>query len=245
MNSVDIVFHVGMPRTATSKLQQDVFPLLDVQYIDSGNAKNIIECLRRGVYCRDAIVDAYDGSSVMVISDENIYNDLFSGVDARWSNIRNIYKMFPEARILIGTRGIGSFLRSMYGHYLRFGGTRNYKDFLGLEIVDVSRWLPDKYVSYCHRLFDDVYVYRYADFRRDAGVVLAGICEWIGVDMPDVDVSRRVNPSPYKYRWLLRGLNFLFRTKADRLGIIPWLYADTYPPFLFIQLLGNIQESCI
>ena len=170
----EIYIHVGMHRTGTTFLQDQVFPILkDVNFIRY----------------RDFLIKLKPGKNL--ISNESfsicpfnwVGNDKLN-VNDRFVVADRLHKCFPDAKIIVGTRkDRENWKRSIYGKYLEQYQSLPFEKFV--EKYDLDTYTDfESYIKYLQDLFDDVYVCNLEDLKKDSDSYIKGICDFIGVDVP-------------------------------------------------------------
>lgn len=179
-DSFDIVLHLGLPKTGTTFLQKEVFPKLDINFYDMSS----MDGLDLGI--------KLDKDKVNLISSEQFYGKPMELDYPRHSSdemlriARRLYRLFPYARILVGTRNKKSWLYSVYKQYTRRVGTLiNFKDFK--DQFDEGFLDFERYIDFLKEKFPEVYVYRYEELKENHQKFVDDICEYLGVDAPVVD----------------------------------------------------------
>lgn len=171
MKKYNIVFHLGLHKTGTTFLQQEIFPKLSgVNY---------------KVYFNENKYELND--EINLISCESL-----SGSPTTWINLNvllrdliayGIKSQFPDAKIIVGFRNKEKWLKSIYTQAVKEGNTNSSYD----------RWYAkfDKrhidfegYLNLLESLFNNVYVYYLEDLQNDPITFVNNICEFIGVQVP-------------------------------------------------------------
>jgi len=130
MSESQMIFHVGLHKTATSFLQRRIYPLLEgIAYAgypppDGQTLRRVAGLMRPGL--------------PMLVSDEQLSGHPFrrSWIEEFETNVRGLAALFPDARIIVGFRHHRPWVISIYKQYLNKGGTRTLAAFLGLDGAD-------------------------------------------------------------------------------------------------------------
>lgn len=214
-----VVFHVGLHRTGTTFLQRKVFPKIkEIELFGQGNKRWNPEA-------------KLSDKKINLISDENLS---FGGASfrehAKYSPKRKrtekaelIKKLYPNAKIIITVRNKDEWIKSMYGEYIKKGGSKTfdywYKNVLKKETLEF-----EEYISLLKQLFEEVLVCHFEDFKNNHEFFIKEICDFIGVGIPSYDtnpVGVRLTDRKIK---LLRVYNKIFKTRYSHEGVIPeWL----------------------
>ena len=169
-----LFIHVGLPKTGTTFLQQEVFPKIEnVNFA-------MFPDYRTTLY----------PNKINIIGDEFLSHvSYMPGRDAnqRFEIAKRLQGSYPDAKIIIGIRDQKSWLRSLYNQYVRAGGIHEYdywfenmfnKDFLDTE----------SYINFLKKSFKKgVYVYRFEDMKKNYSVWIKDLCDFIGCDVPKIE----------------------------------------------------------
>lgn len=133
---MDTVIHIGYPKTATTWLQKNYFPLVeDIQYMDKGSS--FLEMvLKPNVFEFDHVRLRSELKTIsnkrIVISNE----DLIGVVNYGWYNgiiakeiATRLSEILPGSRIIIFIRNQINLAASVYLEYIKAGGTRSFSNF--------------------------------------------------------------------------------------------------------------------
>ena len=169
----EIIIHVGFPRTGTTFLQEQIF----------GKLRNV--CLIRSIRfpdwfrCRDKVIISHESLS---------FRHYDSPAEEKFTVANALKRIFPDAKIIVGIRDAQSWLRSLYSQYIREGGTKTFDEFY--KNFDKHHLDFDRYISHLRSLFDQVFVYRFEDFKRDKYRIIKEICDFIDEPVPVIDDIR-------------------------------------------------------
>jgi hypothetical protein len=145
---------------------------------------------------------------------------------------RLLASLFPNAHVLIVTRGFRSMILSSYSQYVRAGGTADFEEAMRLE--GPNPWRYDKLIALYRQAFDGrVILLPYELLAADPARFRAELANRLGVEPCDLADSR-VNPglSDAELHWYPRigraaralpGGTWLFRAylaalRSERLG---------------------------
>lgn len=226
----EIILHIGMHKTGTTFFQWNVFHYLNINYLWHVFYRS---------WCRDLInpskeVDTkkikedfskrLQTDKINLITEENIYTSQFAKKDDRFLLLGRIKEVFPEAKIIFGTRKKEENIISWYVEYVAVGGTLSFKDFLehnlNLEKLNYEPYI-DKLIEYYGK--ENVFIYSLDELRKNQKDVVKRMCKFIGVKAPE---KYRQKPARVGY-----GLNVLkislflnrfFKTTVNKNGLIPW-----------------------
>jgi len=216
---VKTILHIGMQRTGTTFFQREVFPKLNIRYI----SPKFFKWRSLGT-----LIESYSYiiREDTLISNENIYCDMWSKEDTRFERLELLHKLFPHAKIIFGVRNKEALMKSWYKKSIGVGATWTYEEFLQQINLNVFDYEP--YIKRLRKVFNDVYVYRFEDFKSTPDNVIEEMCQFIGVETPKIDKEA------YKRKWnigytdkqirIARRLNKIFKTKLNPSGIIPLHY---------------------
>ena len=118
----EIYVHVGLHKTATTFLQEEVFPKLQgIKYYNLIKAKN-----------RQALLlAAIESEGKILISDEDLSGSPLvfgSKADERKKMAYTLHKLIPDAKIIVGIRNERDWFKSVKNHILRVNPYRSEKE---------------------------------------------------------------------------------------------------------------------
>lgn len=205
----DYIIHIGLPKTASSFLQERIFPRFEgLNYVGSGQIRKSAEFnhlrLADDSLYQDAaarkLVDSFKGEKIL-LSEERFAGRFlgFGGFINRSIIARRLRDLMPNARILIFLRGQPAYIYSAYQQYIK-GPSRGIKPFenfvheperyhnpeAGQHFYDEqSLGFSPHYVFYHEllhlytSLFQDVKILLFEDFVRNPDIVLAEMEQFI------------------------------------------------------------------
>ena len=142
MNNQQVYIHIGMPRTATTFFQQELFPHLSgIKYfgLDKTHYSEVFNKLQfsdDSFYIEDDIIQERKqwGDGKILLSNENFIGQSIHFNHVNRSLIANRLKQaFPDAKILLVLRNQVDLLASMYAINIQWNETRP---------IDKIIWLP-------------------------------------------------------------------------------------------------------
>ncbi|MFW6134894.1 MAG: sulfotransferase family protein [Elusimicrobiota bacterium] len=196
-----LFIHVGLMRTGTTFLQRRVFPKIkNINY----NGKPRIE----NVQIKEGMVNLISREGLSAGPGRRRVIEPLKPKQ-RFIAADRLKAIFPDAKIIVGVRDKESWLQSFYRQQLKGGGWMSWEEFMNY----CDGWLDfDKYINYLKKLFDDVYVYRFEDLKANPESVVKGICDFMGVEMPDCDLNpRNASYTDYQLK-TMTGFNKLCRS---------------------------------
>lgn len=171
--SKQLVFHIGLHKTGTSFLQNNIFAYFE----------NIT--LIRGFDSWRKIFNIENENEIFLLSDEYISGKLWGGnyVEDYFANLKMIQDLFgSETKIIVGFREPISFLKSIYKQYLHEGGTEGFETVYNPKQTGL---IKDKDLRNKERidmtldLFENVLFYSQNELRNDEQII-EEICDFIG-----------------------------------------------------------------
>lgn len=226
---VKTMLHIGMPRTGTTFFQHEVFPKLNIRYISP-------DFFKYGHIGTLAEFYNYIIKEDTLISNENIYCDMWSKEDDRFERLEIIHKLFPHAKIIFGIRNKEALKRSWYKKSIGVGAIWSYDEFL--QSINLNFFDYEPYIEKLKEMFEDVYVYKYEGFRKNPDKIIEEMCDFIDVETPQIEKEA------YKRKWnvgytdkqikIARVINKLFKTRLNPNGIIPLRYG-LHPHRMILQ----------
>lgn len=180
----DIVLHVGLHKTGSSFLQKMVFPYLDVNYVNLSGLSRMGDVL--GVKLDSSRVNLISSESFSVMRNWGIDN---SDHTERLRVIQSLYKLFPDAKVIICIRDKDKWLNSLYRQHCKMSFCLlSYKMFVKMFNQHYLNF--EGYIEYIKSLFTYVYVCEYEHLLVNYQAFVNGICHFIGV--PSVSVENKV-----------------------------------------------------
>jgi hypothetical protein len=131
----------------------------------------------------------------ILISNESLSGSYSQSVDFRNYLAYGMKTVYPNAKLIVGLREKNSWLKSMYNQGVKRGvfekSFEEWKNNLDPRILDF-----DNYVKKLNDLFNDVFIYRFEDFKKNKKKVIKDMCKFLDVDVPVYEDSM-INPSYY------------------------------------------------
>jgi len=192
----EIFLHIGLHKTGTTFLQKEVFPKIkDIEFHDR---KYLIYDMQ--VNQNKKILFSGERYSVSMPH----YRYVYECNDA----LLNLKKLFPDAKIIVGFRDKKEWLYSCYYQFIKgAGGFLSFDSYLEKYKEHILDF--EKYLLEIRSLWEDVFVYDFAEFRKDPHVVVGKICAFMDVDVPSFE-NRRYNVSMSKHQiFVLSIINFV------------------------------------
>ena len=127
----DLFLHIGIQRTGTTFLQEVIFPKLEkVNTICKRDMEilSILESSGLRIGHKKEILKYFEDGKINLIFDENIWwhhtlNWFRDDVEnRRIEHLSIIHEMFPDAKIIFGTRILEDLIVSLYNYYVVHGG---------------------------------------------------------------------------------------------------------------------------
>ncbi|MBW8050920.1 MAG: sulfotransferase [Cytophagales bacterium] len=246
---MNLFIHIGYHKTATSYLQELIFPKLShVNYIQF---KNNIEIFSKIFYqdplsfdinsARSDLEKCMDGTKINLISNENMSGNLRLKYNNK--NIADkLYDLFPRAKIIIAIRNQFDFIISSYKQHISAGGTMSFKNRIGYNKGKIQ----PSYVLYDHRVNlemfkfnnlinyyaekfgkENILILLFEEFCQDKHRYLQKIFNFIGIkpgyDFDDINsvINRSYGANQI---FIARILNRFIASQYNRNWIIPPIY---------------------
>jgi sulfotransferase family protein len=177
-----IFIHVGLHKTGTTFLQKKVFPKMhDVNLITVFNTeiignKNFILC------------SMLSDIKINLISDEALSCVPYSpGITQnRYEIASRLYRLFPNAKIIVTFREKSSWIKSVYKQYHKKDRATMgisfdvwYDTIFDKDLLDYK-----KYELFLKGLFSDVLVLQYEELKEQPDEFIKKICMFMGVSLP-------------------------------------------------------------
>lgn len=206
------VIHVGYPKAGSSLLQQWFLDHPEITFRPGGIAgfQDIYDLSRKMTYSKQprCLVTSYEGLTAPRKDSGSInvdYSTVADVIVVGQKNVCNILKsIFPNASILIVTRGFKSLVMSGYSQYVRTGGLDSLENLLKLEGNGGINY--DNLIALYRKAFGDrVTVLPYELLSDDPDAFQAALEHILGVGGHPLP-QQRVNPSlsGIEQRWYPR-----------------------------------------
>jgi len=172
MTETKVFIHVGLHKTGTTFLQNEIFPK-----IPNINYQRHVDLTTRVV-----------SGKVNLFSDENLDGGsyrIFNTVQHRYNIMENLHTLYPTAKIIICIRDRDKWLQSAYKQYVVAYYSYSFRDYC--KRLDPKFTDFDEYIEKLRYWFDDVYVCHYEDLVKNPKEFVNGICDFIGVETPEYE----------------------------------------------------------
>ena len=226
----EIVLHVGMHKTGTTFLQWNVFHYVDANYLwhifykswlrDLLNLKKEVDYQK----IKTKLSKVLSIKKINIFSEENIYTYQFTKMDDRFKRLDRIKKVFPEAKIIFGTRNKEENFVSWYVEYVAVGGVLDFQGFLDKHL-NQDKFDYESYIKKLEEYYgkENVFHYSLDELRKEQEKVVNNMCKFMNVEIP-----QKYRKEPARVGYGLRVLkislflNKLFKTPVNTKGFIPW-----------------------
>jgi len=238
----NVIFHIGLHKTATTTLQKQVFSRWPgIVYVSKNpEVSGLIRAVTttdpiyfEGDYWRDVLASNFPSDKPIIISKESLSGALFAGigkrgVDHRSSILDNLASVVPESRIIIVLRRQDGLARSLYRQYLNAGGTESINAFYGIDrshspilSLDRFRFLP--YLNQITSLFSSgVLILTFEELVTHPREFLRKLSAFINLELPDLELNRSNETRLGSLGMgVTRYLNRIFRSQLNPGGLLP------------------------
>jgi len=225
----EIILHVGMHKTGTTFFQWNVFHYLDINYLwhvfYKSWSKDLLDPSKKVDIekIKENFSKILNKDKINLITEENIYTYQFSKEDDRFIILDRIKQVFPEAKIIFGTRKRDENLISWYVEYVAVGGILDFQGFLDKH-MNLEKLNYEPYIKKLKDYYGEknVFVYSLEELKKNQGQVVKKMCEFMNVNIPK---KYRSKPARVGYgQGILKlslFLNRFFKTPLNKKGIIP------------------------
>ena len=202
----EVIIHVGLHKTGTSFLQKNVFE----------NIKGI--GYRYGFSLNDP--PAKEKRNIIAYEALSGRPYIPGYPDTRFIIANRLKRLFPKAKIIVGTRKIESWKKSLYHQYLINGGIFRYDQFIK-KIANSSYMDQESYINYLKDLFDDVLVYSQEQLKNNTDETVKKICDFIEIDVPNYSKRTRNVSMTNNQMKMCRMINKFMYSRHNKKAIIP------------------------
>jgi hypothetical protein len=242
LKELNVVYHVGFHKTGTTWLQNHFFTKnKGLKLLNNPNEPWKEDFLQQIItyndcdFCenetRKLIANKGLRNKINVISAERLSGHPMSGGFDAHRIASRLYRVCPEAKVLIITRSFSSFVRSVYKQMIREGYCGLSDDFLFgpyWKTIGPSKdyFLQEKTIESYQNLFglENVLVLTFETFKSDKHHFLNELCNFVNLNAKTADYStttKTVNASYSNRRArALRVLNKFRRTEINPFPMI-------------------------
>lgn len=239
-----ILLHIGYPKAGSSFLGSWFYKRPDFIFHDfSKNKYSNINKLQNDINLNNANLN-----ETVVIKDTRFITPHFEDFkmhsnifDAQKEIAETLYSLFPEAKILIVTRGFESAIKANYSQYVKEGGILCFNNLIKKN--KSSQWLPFNYteiIEYYKKLFgnDNILIIPFELLKANQNIFLNKIENFISVSHLDFSIKAN-NPSlTTQGMELIRRINFILYYSLFILG--PF---QKYGYKIHVKLLDTIKTK--
>lgn len=194
VNNKEVYVHIGLHKTGTTFLQNEIFPKMNVNYIYKWKDEHRIK------------------KDKNLISNENLSGNPFEQyTDKRNVLLRGIKATYPHGKIILGLRNKKEIIASLYSQWILGGGTESF-DFFYTKMVDNPHLDYQKLYRFLRMLFgeNNIFIYQYEQLVQHPDEIIERLCDFINVPVPDYMNKRYRKRLDQRKIWLLRFLNKFF-----------------------------------
>lgn len=218
----EIYIHVGYPKCASTFLQWNVFPHMDLHLIANRMDKKYMPTARHTI----SLSELHEGKNL--ISCEQMVGsilkyDHYTNGNEIADRIKHIY---PDAKIILVERNQNDWLKSIYQQFMvdsyKMRFAKNYKDWydnhLNHNILNFKG-----YRKKLQETFDDVLVLDFENLKKDNDEFIQEICNFINIPFPDYDKKiekSRLSERHYSLIKIFSRLGFHEFNKRYILGLL-------------------------
>jgi len=253
---MNIVLHLGLPKTGSTFLQFDVFSHMKDINLVFKDIKNMQEAFNDWLFSTIKItkkpidsktinehLPSYLSENVSnLISQENFYCSMFVKNDDRFILLERINKLFPRAKVILGIRDKKKLLVSWYKQYVAVGGTLSFDGFIE-NVMNLNKLNYEEYIERLIELYGRkyLYVYDFENLIRQRKKIVNEICDFIGCQVPQYNVRKRnVGFGKQEMKVALFFNNF-FKSQVHEKGI-PYPYTRFLLPHRYILRSGLTRK---
>jgi len=213
----EIYFHLGLPKTASTFIQYEIFPnLTDIKFYHKHKFKLYKE------------LDKNELSGKYLFSSEK---------DKKFEEVVDrISKVFPFAKIILVFRRHDDWILSKYKYYIRKHGPKSFKEFFDLESNN-GKWkreelLYQKKIEYVEKHFYSTpLILTFDKLKENPEEFISEITNYMNSSLQSNTKKQKIVKKAFKKKQLIviRKFNRLFkykkaRTKSKLLNLIHYKY---------------------
>lgn len=219
-----VFFHVGMPKTASTFLQRNVFPhFRDVHFIKKHDFKH---------HKRFILQTTKD--KVLLSTELDLHRE------RSVRKIRDIASAYPGTQPVIVLRRHSSWLKSKYKYYLRKHGTYSFWEYFGPHEEGIINHKALRYYDKL-KLLESTYekrplVFFQEELKADARAFIAQLAEMLGTAYDDRAISIKTVKGSYSEHQLKHVRRFNRRYKFRKPDGMPKIKKFAYRKFSALLL---------
>ncbi len=230
-----VLLHIGMPRTASTFFQQEVFPKVNDFKFWGINKSQYTWPFQKVLYQDDSLYNEYEIQQALNFPITNpliISNELFVGQSLfmvstnRSRTSHRLKQLFPNAEIILVLRNQAQILESLFSigvysgqskkpeAFVRFSDNHSdstdplYPTFSATE--QTEQYLFSHLFNLYRSKFEKIHVFLYEDFKENPKEFIADLCNRLDISMEgEVNFGKRSNSS-----FSTRQLEYLRRTNS-------------------------------
>ena len=237
--------HIGLHKTASTFLQNSVFPhLKETVYLQPNRyLKDFFISLVYERLTEKRVNELQGMVSEVAVHEKNLLsNEALSGHpllrtgktgEQLLKDLKKVFKAY-DVKIILCLREQASWLASVYKEYVRAGGVADFSGFMksfdelckhnfGKNMYEAYRYAP--YVSLLHKHFGrkNVFVNTFEDFRSDPRAFTKSLASFMGEpETPRIKQQKYYNRGYGEAQIrMARFANRLFKTRMNPKGLIP------------------------
>lgn len=216
----EITFHIGLPKTATTFLQKEVFPRWPGISFSQNYGAEEERRLREG----EAVLVSDEAYSGRPWGRRNGHGETWR--DDRRRELRTLAERVPQAKIMLCLRKHESLILSLYRQYLHEGGTQPLSGFWGGErrkgVLCAEDLRFSDYVDEVNDAFAGrVFVFTFGEIVGNLNSLLGEMALFLGNEAPNTNmirISRRNEGVRAIQASILRRLNALTKSTLNPKG---------------------------
>jgi len=139
--SYPLYFHIGYPKTATSFLQDEIFPQFkSIHFIPLSELKDpLLKITSQDEFnfdykkIREDIISKLDPDKPNLISFEGLCGEIIFKHTNQKQIADRLHKLFPESHIIIIIRNQYDLIKSLYRQSIHLGGTKKFTEFINFQ----------------------------------------------------------------------------------------------------------------
>ncbi|MGB6037407.1 MAG: sulfotransferase domain-containing protein [Cryomorphaceae bacterium] len=215
------LLHIGMPRTASTFFQNEVFPNLKGFKHIGVDETQYSEAFQRSHYQDESRYDeesiresmALQGQDDLIISNELfVGQSLYLASTNRTRNAQRLKSLFPNAEVILFIRNQADLLESLYSIGIYSGHTAKPHDFIRFDnepsdtsdplfptfsaVEQTEQYFYSSLLQLYQGLFEKVHVFLYEDFTSNPSSFIEQFCKKLEVKLTvEIDFDKRTNSS--------------------------------------------------
>lgn len=241
------IIHIGFPKTGTTWMQENLYPLISNYYFDKHDFKKMF------LYgTKETILDYKNKISKiknLIISAETLSTNKNSNFINWQEKANKLHETFDSPKIIIFIRNQLDVIPALYSDHIKNGGTLSFNDFIKQSESRLMLWNYYNQIKYYINLFSkkNVFVFMFEDFKKNPNLFITNFCKLFDfkIDIGNLNFKSQNKSYNKIILKLSRKTNHIFKSPNNYKLIshknkLPFLFKTSHK---FYSQLNSIKNS--